>query len=143
VYKHLTTIRLADKLVIPNLYSAVIEKKVEGRQMKQWGVTVPALDRHTIQATMLNWSFRIGFGGVFLTNAAIALLDPGGFVELMRSSFLGSFVTDFTPLVWLIAANDLMLGILLVWDRWKRYVRAWAGAWLFAVTLIKVSELLR
>jgi hypothetical protein len=110
--------------------------------MNQWGVTVPVYDRNTIKAKALSWLFRIGFGGVFLINATIALLDPSGFVELMRSSFLGGFVNDFTPLVWLIAANDLMLGILLVWDRWKHYVHAWAGAWLFAVTLVKVSELL-
>ncbi len=99
--------------------------------------------RHDLEAKALSWLFRVGFAGVFLVNAAVALLDPGGFVALMRSSFLGSFVSNFTPFVWLIAANDLILGILLVWDRWSRYVRAWAGLWLLAVTLVKVSELLR
>lgn len=111
--------------------------------MDQWGVTVPAYDGQTVQTKALSWLFRIGFGGVFLVNAIIALLDPNSFVDLMRSSFLRGFVNDFTPLVWLIAANDLMLGVLLVWNRWKYYVHAWAGAWLFAVTLVKVSELLR
>lgn len=98
--------------------------------------------RPDVGAKALSWLFRIGFAGVFLVNAAIALLDPTSFIELMRSSFLETFVSNFTPLVWLIAANDLLLGTLLLWDRWSRYVRAWAGIWLLVVTLVKVSELL-
>lgn len=55
--------------------------------------------RHDIGAEALSWLFRAGFAGVFLINAAIALLDPSGFVELMRSSFLETFVSNFTPFV--------------------------------------------
>jgi hypothetical protein len=60
----------------------------------------------------------------------------------MRASFLGRFVNDFTPLLYLIIANDLALGVLLIWNRWRLYVYAWAGSWLLAVSLVKLSELL-
>lgn len=91
---------------------------------------------------MLVWLFRLGFAGVFLVNSIVALVDPGGFIKLMQGSFMGFFIHDFAPLVWLIAANDLVLGMLILSGRWQIYVLAWSGLWLLAVTLIKISSLL-
>jgi hypothetical protein len=87
--------------------------------------------------------FRVGFAGVFLVNAALALLEPASFAALMRDSFLGAFLSSsLTPWLWLIAVNDALLGALILSGRWRGAVLAWSGAWLFAVTLLKVSSLL-
>jgi hypothetical protein len=87
--------------------------------------------------------FRAGFAGVFLVNAALAILEPRGFETLMRNSFIGAFLGfNLTPWLWLIAVNDALLGGLILSGRWRSVVLAWSGAWLFAVTLLKVSSLL-
>jgi hypothetical protein len=87
--------------------------------------------------------FRAGFSGVFLVNAALAILEPTGFETLMRNSFIGAFLGfNLTPWLWLIAVNDFFLGALILSGRWRNAVLAWSGAWLFAVTLLKLSNLL-
>lgn len=91
---------------------------------------------------MLGWLFRLGFAGVFLVNSLVAVVDPGGFIKLMQGSFMGFFIQDFAPLVWLIAANDLVLGMLILSGRWQDYVLAWSGLWLLAIALVKISSLL-
>lgn len=85
--------------------------------------------------------FRLGFAGVFLVNALVALLEPSGFEKLMQGSFMGAFINNFTPLIWLIAINDMLLGLLILSDRWQSYVLAWSGLWLLAVSVIKLSSL--
>ena len=91
----------------------------------------------------LEWLFRAGFAGVFLVNAALAILEPAGFETLMRGSFIGAFLGfNLTPWLWLIAVNDFFLGALILSGRWRSTVLAWSGAWLFAVTLLKLSTLL-
>lgn len=94
------------------------------------------------QAPLLAWLFRVGFAGVFLVNSIVAIVDPGGFVKLMQSSFMGAFIQDFQPFVGLIAVNDFTLGLLILSGRWQSYVLAWSGVWLLAVTLIKLSSLI-
>jgi uncharacterized membrane protein YphA (DoxX/SURF4 family) len=91
---------------------------------------------------LLTLIFRIGFASVFLINAIIAVVDPGGFVKLMQGSLLGGFITDFSPFVWLIGLNDFVIGLLVLSGRWRTWVLAWSGMWLLAVTLIKFSNLL-
>ncbi|MCX7784293.1 MAG: hypothetical protein N2318_11710 [Meiothermus sp.] len=104
-------------------------------------VMVATFSQQSHQA-MLGWLFRVGFAGVFLVNSLVAVVDPGGFIKLMQGSLMRIFIHDFTPLVWLIAANDLVLGLLILSGRWQNYVLAWSGLWLLAVTLIKISSLL-
>jgi len=93
--------------------------------------------------TLLIWAFRIGFAGVFLVNSITALVDPSGFTRLMQNSLMGGFIQDFTPFVRLIAVNDFALGLLVLSGLWQKYVLAWSGLWLLAVTLIKLSTLIR
>jgi uncharacterized membrane protein YphA (DoxX/SURF4 family) len=93
-------------------------------------------------APLLALIFRIGFASVFLINAAIAVVDPGGFVKLMQGSVLSEFITDFSLFVWLIGLNDFVIGLLVLSGRWRTWVLAWSGMWLLAVTLIKFSNLL-
>ena len=85
--------------------------------------------------------FRLGFAGVFLVNALVALLDPSGFIKLMQGSFMGGFIHNFTPFIGLIALNDFVLGLLILSGRWQNYVLAWSGLWLLAVSVIKLSSL--
>ena len=94
-------------------------------------------------ARALDWSFRFGFASVFLINALIAWLEPGGFIKLMQGGLMGQVIHDFAPFVWLIGLNDGLLAVLILWGRARAWVLAWSGLWLLAVTLIKLSDLLR
>jgi hypothetical protein len=105
--------------------------------MKPWGTAVlPKLSEPALERI-----FRIGFAGVFLINSLVAIVDPGGFVKLMQNSFMGNFIQDFTPFVWMIVLNDLVLGMLILSGRWSHYVLAWSGLWFLAITAIKLSDL--
>jgi hypothetical protein len=46
---------------------------------------------------------------------------------------------------WVIAVHDLTIGMLLLATMWipraRRVVLAWAGGWLLAVTLVKLTAL--
>jgi hypothetical protein len=95
------------------------------------------------QAVWLERLFRWGFAGVFLVNSAVAVLEPDSFIRLMRQSFLGLWVHDFDLMVRLIVVNDLLLGLFILSGLWARPVRAWAGLWLLAITLTKLSTLVR
>ena len=95
------------------------------------------------QGPLLALLFRVGFAGVFLTNSLVAMVDPGGFVKLMQTSFMGAFIQNFQPFVGMIAVNDFALGLLILSGLWRNYVLAWSGLWLLAVTLIKLSSLFR
>jgi hypothetical protein len=94
-----------------------------------------------LEAETLDWFFRFGFASVFLINSIIALIEPAGFIKLMQGSVLGQVIHNFTPFVWLIAANDALIAGLIVWGRWRALILAWSGLWLLIVTLIKFSDL--
>ena len=91
----------------------------------------------------LLWLFRIGFASVFLINSIVALVDPSGFVKLMQNSLMGHFIHDFTPWVRLIAANDAVLGLLILSGRYSSYVLAWSGLWFLTITVLKLSDLVQ
>jgi hypothetical protein len=96
----------------------------------------------------LDGVFLLGLAGVFLANAAVAVLDPDGFTELVAQSpagwLLGSAARDWIAPA--IALNDLAIGIAVLSvarrQRWRSPALAWAGAWLLVVTLVKVSAML-
>jgi hypothetical protein len=75
------------------------------------------------------------------------VLQPSDFTGLVDRSLLGRWFPAATGswVVWTIAVNDLSLGLCLVAAAWSRrvrpYVLAWAGIWLFVVTVIKVTSL--
>jgi hypothetical protein len=88
-----------------------------------------------------------GLAGVFLVNALVAVLQPSDFTRLVDSSLFGrwfpALTGGWTP--WMIGINDLLLGLSLVAairsPRVRPLVLAWAGVWLLAVTVIKVTSL--
>lgn len=106
-------------------------------------MSIAKLNKVANPEPILLWLFRIGFASVFLINSIIALLDPSGFIKLMQSSLMGQFIHDFTPWVRLIVLNDAVLGVLILSGRYSQYVLAWSGLWFLAITVLKLSDLLR
>jgi hypothetical protein len=100
------------------------------------------LDERTLEVALL-----AGLAGVFLVNALVAALQPSDFTGLVDRSLFGRWVPAMTGqwLAWAIGLNDLSLGLCLIAASKSRRVRplilAWAGMWLLAVTVIKVTSL--
>ena len=95
----------------------------------------------------LHIAFLGGLAGVFLVNALVAVLQPDDFTRLVEQSAMGRWF-HVDPGSWLgpvIGVNDLLLGLaVLAAIRFRRtmpVVLAWAGVWLLAVMLIKVTSL--
>jgi hypothetical protein len=93
------------------------------------------------EVRVLDLVFRVGFASVFLVNSLVALIEPSGFIELMRHSLIARLIEDFRPLIWLIAINDFLIALLMLWGYQRALVLAWSGKWLSSVTLIKLSSL--
>ena len=103
--------------------------------------------RGRIDARWLDAALLGGMAGVFLVNALVALLQPGDFTGLVARSAMGRAVPAMSG-TWMavtIGLNDLLLGLALGISirliRLRAYVLAWAGVWLLAVTVIKLSSL--
>ena len=96
---------------------------------------------------LLDAALLAGLSGVFLVNAIVAALQPSDFTGLVERSLLGRLLPVFTGdwMAWAIGITDCALGVGLVVPIWSRRARpvplAWAGVWLFAVTIIKVTSL--
>lgn len=96
---------------------------------------------------LLDHVFLVGLAGVFIVNAAVAVVHPHDFTGLVERSSLGRFLRlDGRPwLASLIAANDLALGAAVLaavrFTRARAAVLAWTGLWLLAVTVIKFTAL--
>jgi hypothetical protein len=87
--------------------------------------------------------FRCGFAGVFLINALVAWLQPQDFLNLMNKSLVLSWLGELRWLIPLIAVNDLLLGLMILFvpKRYRPFIYAWAGLWFLAITVIKLTAL--
>jgi len=97
---------------------------------------------------VLDVLFLIGLAGVFLANALVGWLEPASFVQLAKDSRVGEWLRlgSASWLVPVICVNDLLVGVgvlaaIRAPRRMRRVVLAWAGLWLFAVTLLKLTAL--
>jgi hypothetical protein len=95
----------------------------------------------------LDTVFLVGLAGVFFVNAVVAVVHPADFTGLVTRSTVGSWL-HLEHARWLapsIALNDLLLGVAVLGaarlPRWRPIVLAWTGAWLLAVTVVKVTAL--
>jgi uncharacterized membrane protein YphA (DoxX/SURF4 family) len=105
-------------------------------------VAVPAPKRALMRIDWwLEWSFRIGLATVFLINAVTAITDPSGFLKLLQHNFVAQIVGHYQVLLYVIAVNDFILGLLILLGFARRYVLAWAGVWLMIVTFFKATSL--
>ena len=108
----------------------------------------PVVPRREAHWRWLEMIFLLGLAGVFLANAVVAWVDPSSFVTLAHQSRVGRWLHlgDASWLVPVICVNDLVVGIAVlaaIWSRRapKRLILAWAGLWLLAVTLLKLTSL--
>jgi hypothetical protein len=103
--------------------------------------------RSPADGRILRAALLVGMAGVFLVNALVAVLQPSDFNGLVDRSLLGRRFPAVTGswMSWAIGVNDLALGLCLVATTWSHrfrpYVLAWAGIWLFVVTVIKMTSL--
>jgi hypothetical protein len=88
-----------------------------------------------------------GLAGVFLVNAVVAVVEPSDVRGLVERSLVGRLIPAMNGrwLAWAVAVNDLAIGTSLLATTWnpraRPFVLAWAGAWLLAVSLIKLTSL--
>ncbi|HEY5550035.1 MAG TPA: hypothetical protein VIK37_02450 [Candidatus Saccharimonadales bacterium] len=92
--------------------------------------------------SLLEWVFRVGLASVFIINSITAIFQPGSFRGLLENNFVGAFLGHYQLLLYVIAVNDLFLGLLLLSGVKKKYVYAWAGIWLAIVSFFKLTALI-
>jgi hypothetical protein len=92
--------------------------------------------------------FLLGLAGVFVSNAVVAWIDPASFVKLAQDSRIGAWLGlgDAPWLAPVICVNDFVVGIGVLAAIWwarlpRRLILAWAGIWLLAVTILKLTAL--
>lgn len=87
--------------------------------------------------------FRIGFAGVFLINALVAVLQPRDFLALLQNSLATNWFPWLETLIPLIALNDLAIAVVILFapSRYRPYVYAWTGLWFLAITVVKLLAL--
>lgn len=80
---------------------------------------------------------RIGLALVFLANAINAFFAPQEFKELIESSFLLPFIPfSISTLVIIIGINDSLLTLLILLNKFQKYVLVWAMLWLVGVMVV-------
>ena len=89
--------------------------------------------------------FLLGLGSVFLVNAAVAIVEPAGFQELVAASPVGGLIGGAAWIAPLIAVNDFLIGTSIIAAYRIRMLRApvlaWAGLWLLMVTVMKATTM--
>lgn len=92
-------------------------------------------------AESLDLCFRIGFGLVFIINSVTAIIQPAIFKKLLESNFLAHTLGQTQIMLYIIAVNDALLGVLIISGIKRQWIYAWAGLWLFFVTFLKFTSL--
>jgi hypothetical protein len=93
--------------------------------------------------------FVVGLAGVFLVNAAVAVMSPSDFTDLLdKSSLAETFhLAGSTWIAGAIFVHDVILGLAVLATVWipRRGLRlailAWAGLWLLVVAVVKLTAL--
>jgi hypothetical protein len=107
----------------------------------------PPRRRLTIQLNPLELVLIAGLAGVFLVNAAVALFEPSDVTGLVERSFIGRLFPSMNGrwVAWAVVVNDVAIAVALLATNWSPRARpvvlAWAGTWLLAVSLIKLTSL--
>jgi hypothetical protein len=88
-----------------------------------------------------HWFFRLGFASIFFVNAVYATFEPASFSGVLEANPVASAIgmTDF--MVKIAICNDLILAVFIIGGWRKRWVYAWAGAWLLLVAGLKLMNL--
>lgn len=89
-----------------------------------------------------DWVIRIAFASVFLVNAVSVWIDPYTSIEMFEKSILHNWVPNPTQAVHFINLNDLLMGLLILVNRWNGYLLAGIGFWLIATTVVRLASLI-
>jgi hypothetical protein len=93
--------------------------------------------------------FIVGLAGVFLVNAAVAVVSPSDFTDLIDKSSLADRL-HLTGSIWVAGAifvHDVVVGLAVlatIWIPWRGLrlaILAWAGLWLLVVAVVKLTAL--
>ena len=102
----------------------------------------PDSARRSARAATMQLVFLLGLGGVFLANAAVAVVEPAGFKDLVAASPIGGLIGSGGWVPAVIAVNDFLIGSAVIASHrllgLRAPVLAWAGVWLLIVTMLKV-----
>lgn len=90
---------------------------------------------------LLNLVFVVGFASIFIANAIDAIENPNGFAKVIESNAIAKHIGASSVMVWIAIVNDLILGTLILTGWKKKYIYAWAGAWLILVAGMKLMNL--
>jgi hypothetical protein len=105
-------------------------------------VAATAIATTNIKDKIAHWLFFYGFASIFLINFVNAVVDPKSFQTLLNPNV---FVPTFLPtrfMVNIAAVNDLAVGCFIL-SKWKKkWIYAWAGAWLLIVAGVKAGHFL-
>ena len=107
----------------------------------------PPRRRLSLRLQPLELVLIAGLAGVFLVNAVGAIVEPSDVRELIERSLVGRTVPAMNGrwIAWAIAVNDMAIGVALLATNWttraRPFVLAWAGVWLLAVSVIKLTSL--
>jgi hypothetical protein len=98
-----------------------------------------------INGSLLDVVFLLGLGGVFLSNAVVAIVEPEGFRTLVTASPFGGLFGDGSWIAPIVTINDLLIGVAVIAAHRVHGLRtpvlAWAGIWLLIVTLMKLTTI--
>lgn len=88
-----------------------------------------------------HWFFRLGFASIFFVNAVYAIFEPESFATVLESNPVASAIGMIDFMVKIAIFNDLILAVFIVGGWRKKWVYAWAGAWLLMVAGLKLMNL--
>ncbi len=85
---------------------------------------------------------RIGLALVFLANGLTAFFAPQEFKELLETSFVSQILPlPTTSFLLIIGINDLLMGGLILLNRYQKYIFGWAMLWLIGVMIVMAKPL--
>jgi hypothetical protein len=88
-----------------------------------------------------HWFFRLGFASIFLVNAVYAAIEPASFTDMLVANPITNAIGYHDFMLKIAMVSDLLLGIFIIGGWRKRWVYAWAGAWLLLVAGLKLMNL--
>lgn len=80
---------------------------------------------------------RWGLSLVFLANGLTAFFAPQEFRDLLGVSFVSHWLPlSISTFVIVIGVNDLLLAILISFNKYQKYILIWAMLWLIGVMVV-------
>lgn len=137
-----------EPLTVPRDWEATVDANDAPGLPAASGAAAARMGVETMRSSSAAWLelvFLLGLAGVFLSNAAVAVVEPAGFREMVLASPMGGLIGDGAWIAPLIAVNDLLIGTAIIAAHRVASLRApvlaWAGVWLLMVTVMKITTM--